>query len=111
MSGSSDSITPREAALEALTYFRSRADESKAAKLQRYFKEPVDYYGVDYGHFKEWKADFHSRLREHWTIDDAVRSALSAGFRMAVRCERKNFSSTQGRQRNNNEFINNGISS
>jgi 3-methyladenine DNA glycosylase AlkD len=65
-------MTPKDAALEALAYFRSHADEGKAAKLQRYFKEPVDYYGVDYGPFKEWKAEFQARLKEHWTIREAV---------------------------------------
>jgi 3-methyladenine DNA glycosylase AlkD len=72
MSGSTKAMTPREAADEALTYFRSDANPEKAEKLQRYFKDPVDSYGVDYGPFKEWKADFHERLKAHWTIREAV---------------------------------------
>jgi 3-methyladenine DNA glycosylase AlkD len=65
-------MTPKDAALETLAYFRSHADEAKAAKLQRYFKEPVDYYGVEYGPFKQWKAEFQARLKDHWTIEEAV---------------------------------------
>jgi 3-methyladenine DNA glycosylase AlkD len=65
--------TPEEAAEEAIACFKIRADEERAAKLQRYFKEPVNYYGVDYGWFKEWKADFLESLRPGWTVDDAVR--------------------------------------
>jgi len=72
MPDSTESMTPKEAAHEALTYFRTHADENKAAKLQRYFKDPVDNYGVDYAPFKEWKAGFQARLRKHWTIREAV---------------------------------------
>lgn len=72
MSGSTNVITPKEAAHEALTYFRNDSNPEKAEKLQRYFKDPVDSYGVDYGPFKEWKADFHERLRLGWTIKEAL---------------------------------------
>lgn len=72
MSGSTKAITPREAANEALTYFRNDANPERAEKLQRYFKDPVDSYGVDYGPFKEWKADFNERLKAHWTLQEAV---------------------------------------
>ncbi len=65
--------TPAEAAEEAIAYFQGQANEEKAAKLQRYFKEPVNYYGVDYGPYKEWKAAFLDGLRTQWTTDDAVR--------------------------------------
>jgi 3-methyladenine DNA glycosylase AlkD len=65
--------TPEEAAEEAIGYFQSQANEERAAKFQRYFKEPVNYYGVDYGPYKEWKADFLESLRPGWTVEDAVR--------------------------------------
>ena len=72
MSGSKKTMTPKDAALEALAYFRRHANPENAEKLQRYFKDPVDSYGVDYGPFKEWKADFHERLKTHWTLQEAL---------------------------------------
>ena len=65
--------TPEDAAKEAIAYFQANADPERAEKLQRYFKEPVNYYGVEYGPYKEWKAAFLSRLEPHWTLKDAVR--------------------------------------
>ncbi len=35
--------TPQEAAEEAIGYFQSQANEERAAKFQRYFKDPVNY--------------------------------------------------------------------
>jgi len=67
-----DPFGPKEAAREAISYFKSQADETRAAGLQRYFKDPVNYYGVEYRPFKEWKAEFLARLTDHWTIKEAV---------------------------------------
>jgi 3-methyladenine DNA glycosylase AlkD len=72
MPAPNESLTPKAAAREALTYFRTHADPARAAKLQRYFKDPVDYYGVEPGPFKEWKAGFNARLENGWTIRTAV---------------------------------------
>lgn len=72
MPASNESLTPQDAAREALAYLRRHADAARAQQLQRYFKEPVDYYGVDYAAFKEWKANFDARLAAHWTIREAV---------------------------------------
>lgn len=72
MPKSTGALTPETAAEEALTYFRTHADGANAAKLQRYFKDPVDCYGVEYSRFKEWKADFHSRIGAAWTLSDAI---------------------------------------
>lgn len=65
-------ITPRNAAAEALAYFNANADQERAAKLQRYFKDPVNYFGVEWGPFKEWKAEFIGRLKAQWGIEEAV---------------------------------------
>ena len=46
--------TPQQAAEEAIGYFQSQANEERAATFQRYFKDPVNYYGVDNGPFKDW---------------------------------------------------------
>lgn len=72
MSKTPKAITPKEAAREALSFFRAGADPERAEKFQRYFKDPVDYYGVDNGPFKEWKAGFHARIQEHWKLPDAL---------------------------------------
>ena len=63
---------PMEAAQEAISYFKSHADETRAAGLQRYFKDPVNNYGIEYRPYKEWKAEFLARLTGHWTIQEAV---------------------------------------
>lgn len=74
MAGKDDvSITPRAAADEALAFFQGNANPEQAEKFQRYFKEPVNYYGVEWGPFKEWKAEFLARLEPHWSLQDAVR--------------------------------------
>lgn len=67
-----DPITPRSAAEEALAYFRANADEERAAKFQRYFKDPVNYFGIEWAPYKEWKADFIARLKAQWSIEEAV---------------------------------------
>lgn len=72
MKGAASAKTPEEAAREALAYFESHADEGRAAGLQRYFKEPVNSFGIEYRPFKEWKAEFLKRLAGHWTLRDAV---------------------------------------
>jgi len=72
MPDSTESVTPKEAAQEAISYFKSHADETRAAGLQRYFKDPVNNYGIEYRPYKEWKAEFLARLTDHWTIREAV---------------------------------------
>lgn len=64
--------SPREAADEALRFLESHADAERAAKLQRFFKEPVHYLGVEWGPFKEWKEGYLERLEAVWTLDEAV---------------------------------------
>lgn len=72
MEGAQGAMKPKKAAREAISYLKSHADESRAAGLQRYFKDPVDYYGIEYRPYKEWKKEFLARLTDHWTIREAV---------------------------------------
>ena len=72
MEAAQGAMKPREAAREAISYLKSHADESRAAGLQRYFKDPVDSYGIEYRPYKEWKKEFLARLTDHWTIREAV---------------------------------------
>ncbi len=65
--------TPQQAADEALAFLRAHADDARAEKLQRFFTDPVNYFGVEYGPFKEWKELFLERLRPAWGLADAVR--------------------------------------
>lgn len=67
-----DTMNPKEAVREALSYFTENADETRAASFQRYFKEPVNYFGVDHAGYKEWKKAFVAALKGHWTIREAV---------------------------------------
>lgn len=64
--------SPRVAADEALAFLSAHADGHRAAQLQRFFRDPVSYYGVDYGAFKEWKSGFLDRLAARWGLDEAV---------------------------------------
>lgn len=64
--------SPREAADEALDYLKAHADAERAAKLQRFFKEPVQSLGVEYGPFKEWMKSFMERLAAGWSLGEAV---------------------------------------
>ena len=70
--GTPGNVSPQAAAAEALSYFQANANPETAEKFQRYFKEPVKYYGVEWGPFKEWKAEFMARLTPTWTLDDAL---------------------------------------
>jgi len=73
MAGHGDKpISPQAAAEEALAFFKANADEERAAKFQRYFKEPVNYFGIEWAPFKAWKAEFIGRLKAQWGIEEAV---------------------------------------
>lgn len=72
MPGPSETLTPEDAARETIAYLRENADPARAEKLQRYFKDPVDSYGVHWPPFKEWQAAFHARLAEQWTVREAT---------------------------------------
>ncbi|MDO9693722.1 MAG: DNA alkylation repair protein [Candidatus Latescibacteria bacterium] len=60
------------AAREALSFLREHADAENAASYQRYFKEPVDLYGVDYKELRKYQADLIASVRDTWGPADAV---------------------------------------
>ncbi|UCC25166.1 MAG: DNA alkylation repair protein [Gemmatimonadales bacterium] len=51
---------------------KAGADRDRAASLQRYFKDPVQAYGVEYGAFRARRKEFAARIRDAWTLDDAL---------------------------------------
>ncbi|MCP4897696.1 MAG: DNA alkylation repair protein [bacterium] len=64
--------SPARLAAETLDLLRSHADEVKAASYQRWFKEPVNYFGLDSKTVKRIKQDIYTKVEEVWTIRDAV---------------------------------------
>ncbi|MGM0668219.1 MAG: DNA alkylation repair protein [Gemmatimonadota bacterium] len=64
--------TPKRAAREALAFMRANADEARAASFQRYFKEPVEVYGVEYAALKARRKEVAARVRGIWTLNDAL---------------------------------------
>jgi 3-methyladenine DNA glycosylase AlkD len=66
-------LSPRQAAEEAIEYLKNHADETRAASYQRYFKEPVDYFGVNKQDFEEFYQNLLARIEGVWTIREAVR--------------------------------------
>jgi 3-methyladenine DNA glycosylase AlkD len=70
-------LNPGTTAKETLEFLRRNANPAKAASYQRYFKEPVDYFGLGNDAMKQLKSDLISRVGDSWTIDDAVRFCKS----------------------------------
>jgi 3-methyladenine DNA glycosylase AlkD len=66
-------LSPRQAAAETLKLLRTHANAARAASYQRYFKEPVDYFGLDNETAQKIKRDLFDRVRATWGIPDAVR--------------------------------------
>jgi 3-methyladenine DNA glycosylase AlkD len=51
---------------------RANADETRAASFQRYFKEPVEVYGVDHATLKARRKEVAAQVRGTWTLSDAL---------------------------------------
>jgi 3-methyladenine DNA glycosylase AlkD len=66
-------LSPHQVAAETLTLLRSHANAKRAASYQRYFKEPVHYFGLDNATSQKVKGDVYDRVRGSWSIQDAVR--------------------------------------
>lgn len=64
--------SPKQAARDAIAFMKAGADEARAASFQRYFKEPVRLYGVDYAALKARRKELAARVRKGWTLDDAL---------------------------------------
>jgi len=65
-------LSPRQAAEEMLESLRAGANKTRAASYQRYFKEPVNYFGLDSQGARLIKQNLIDRIRGSWTIKDAV---------------------------------------
>jgi 3-methyladenine DNA glycosylase AlkD len=65
-------LTPQQAAKEALAFMKANADEARAASFQRYFKEPVEAFGVEYAGLKARRREVAAQVRGTWTLDDAL---------------------------------------
>lgn len=64
--------SPERAAREAIAFMKAGADETRAASFQRYFKEPVKVYGVEYAALKARRKEIAAQVRDAWTLDDAL---------------------------------------
>ena len=65
-------LAPRPAAREMIRQMRDRADPGKAASYQRYFKEPVEFYGLDTPTSRRMLKDLLAQVKGSWTLRDAV---------------------------------------
>ena len=63
---------PREMAAKLLTLLQRHADPKKAASYQRYFKEPVEFLGIDSPTSKQIQRDLHDEIGDTWTLRDAI---------------------------------------
>jgi 3-methyladenine DNA glycosylase AlkD len=64
--------TPKKAAQEAIAFMKSHSIPERVETLQRYFKDPIQAYGMDYPAYKIWIKEFVARLKESWTLNEAV---------------------------------------
>ena len=64
--------SPKRAAREAIAFMKAGADEERAASFQRYFKEPVEVYGVENAALKARRKEAAAQVRGTWTLDDAL---------------------------------------
>jgi len=65
-------LSPRRAAEETLVRLRAGADTARAASYQKWFKDPVNYFGLDNQGVKQIKQDLLDRIKGSWTVQDAV---------------------------------------
>ena len=65
-------LAPRPAAKEMIRQMRDQADPGKAASNQRYFKEPVEFYGLDTPTARKMLKDLLAQVKGSWTLRDAV---------------------------------------
>ena len=68
----SRTMTPRQAAGMALARLRAMADPSRAAQVQKYFKETVRAYGVSSGEVRALAAEVYEDVRGSWTAAEAM---------------------------------------
>jgi len=64
--------TPKRLAEETIAEMKRLADPKKAASYQRYFKEPVNWYGLDSATGKRLVKELTAKTRGVWAVADAV---------------------------------------
>lgn len=70
--GKGKAPTPRQAAEEALAFMKEHSVPERVETLQRYFKDPIQAFGVDYPEYKKWIKQFTRDLRREWALKEAV---------------------------------------
>jgi hypothetical protein len=65
-------LTPRRTAEGMIDEIRRRVDPKGAASTQRYFKEPIEVYGLGTSTSRGLMKDLLKRVRSSWTLRDAV---------------------------------------
>jgi len=65
-------LTPQEAAKKAVAMLKSKADPGKAAQAQKYFKEPVTFFGLTAAQVRDIGGELFEAVRKHWTIQEAI---------------------------------------
>ena len=57
---------------EILARLESEGDPARAAGAQRYFMEAVECFGLTAPQMRALAAEFHGRIKDHWTLDNAL---------------------------------------
>lgn len=70
--GGGEVPSPKEAARDAIAFMKAGADKERASSFQRYFKEPIEVYGVEYAALKEKRKELAAQVQGTWTLDDAL---------------------------------------
>ncbi|MBU1700281.1 MAG: DNA alkylation repair protein [Candidatus Eisenbacteria bacterium] len=65
-------LSPQQAAAKTLKTLNSKADKKKAESYQRYFKEPVLFFGLGNEQSTQLRKDLIDSVKDCWTIKDAV---------------------------------------
>jgi 3-methyladenine DNA glycosylase AlkD len=65
-------LSPREAAEDMIDRVRRKADPKRAASTQRYFKEPVECYGLDTATGRALTKKLLKQVKGSWTLRDAL---------------------------------------
>ncbi len=64
--------SPPAIAAEILDRLEAEGDPIRAAGCQRYFRETVECFGLTAPRTRAIAAEFHGRIKDHWSLDDAL---------------------------------------
>jgi 3-methyladenine DNA glycosylase AlkD len=72
---SKQSPRPEDVAKEIKAWLEEHQDPKRAAFMRKYFKEAdaADFYGISTPPVREFEKNLWDRIREAWTVDDAIR--------------------------------------